>query len=93
MNTMPDVVGLSLEEQEYLRERQDTWTRWGKTIWYENNRRSHREIGSLRLGGCVRLRSLQLELSVALSSARQAAGVVGHQSGVRTNQDETGREA
>lgn len=33
MNTMPDVVGLSLEEQEYLRERQDTWARWGKTAW------------------------------------------------------------
>lgn len=33
MNTMPDVVGLSLEEQEYLRERQDSWARWSKTVW------------------------------------------------------------
>ena len=27
MNTMPDVVGLSLEEQRYLQERQETWVR------------------------------------------------------------------
>lgn len=33
MNTMPDVVGLSLEEQEYLHERQDSWARWSKTVW------------------------------------------------------------
>ena len=26
MNMTPDFVGLSLEEQEYLRERQDAWT-------------------------------------------------------------------
>jgi hypothetical protein len=33
MNLTPDFVGLSVEEQEYLRERQDAWTRWGKTVW------------------------------------------------------------
>jgi hypothetical protein len=27
MNTMPDAVGLSLEEQRYLQERQETWAR------------------------------------------------------------------
>jgi hypothetical protein len=27
MNTMPDFVGLSLEEREYLQERQDAWAR------------------------------------------------------------------
>ena len=31
MNTMPDFVGLSLEEQQHLRERQDTWGRWYDT--------------------------------------------------------------
>ena len=31
MNKMPDFVGLSLEEQQYLRERQDTWGRWYDT--------------------------------------------------------------
>lgn len=33
MNTMPDFVGLSLEEQQYLRERQDAWTHWSKSVW------------------------------------------------------------
>ena len=33
MNMTPDVVGLSVEEQEYLRARQDTWERWTKTVW------------------------------------------------------------
>lgn len=33
MNLTPDFVGLSVEEQEYLRERQDAWTRWSKTVW------------------------------------------------------------
>jgi hypothetical protein len=28
---MPDFVGLSLEEQQYLRERQDVWGRWYDT--------------------------------------------------------------
>jgi hypothetical protein len=28
MNTMPDFVGLSLEERRYLQDRQDTWARW-----------------------------------------------------------------
>jgi len=27
MNTMPNAVGLSLEEQRYLQERQETWAR------------------------------------------------------------------
>ena len=27
MNTMPDAVGLSLEEQRYLQERRETWAR------------------------------------------------------------------
>ena len=31
MNQMPDFVGLSLEEQQYLRERQDVWGRWYDT--------------------------------------------------------------
>jgi len=30
MNTMPDFVGLSLEEQQHLRDRQDTWAHWYK---------------------------------------------------------------
>ncbi len=33
MNLTPDFVGLSVEEQEYLRERQDAWARWSKTVW------------------------------------------------------------
>jgi hypothetical protein len=28
MNTMPDFVGLSLEERQHLQDRQDTWGQW-----------------------------------------------------------------
>ncbi len=28
MNTMPDFVGLSLEEQQHIQDRQDAWKRW-----------------------------------------------------------------
>lgn len=28
LNATPDFFGLSLEEQQYLRERQDAWSRW-----------------------------------------------------------------
>lgn len=28
MNTTPDFVGLSLEERQYIQERQDAWARW-----------------------------------------------------------------
>jgi hypothetical protein len=33
INLAPDFHGLSLEEQQYLRERQDAWTQWRKNIW------------------------------------------------------------
>lgn len=33
INLAPDFHGLSVEEQEYLRDRQDAWTRWSKTVW------------------------------------------------------------
>lgn len=33
INLTPDFHGLSLEEQQYLRERQEAWTQWSKSIW------------------------------------------------------------
>jgi hypothetical protein len=32
INLAPDFHGLSLEEQQYLRERQEAWVHWSKTI-------------------------------------------------------------
>jgi hypothetical protein len=29
LNTMPEFVGLSLEEQRYITQRQEAWQRWG----------------------------------------------------------------